>query len=280
MLIFLLILCFCLLGIFIYHKVYQWNYNRYKQFVLTHSIALKELHLLNSNFKFNNVETIYKQYTYDNEFFFSNISCQDFLIYQLQYEQREIKLQMMAIDKNKIDYEKYKEQLLQITQIGTYSTSYDKFKYETLIEIEKELFQKNCMQPITEFVLSISLYCSTINGHIYEEKSQSFNKAEVNALIKRVNAKNGSFFNDREIWNSICRVERGKVTNKMRFSIYQRDRYRCCKCGMTNRYTTLEIDHIIPIAKGGKSTYNNLQTLCHNCNAKKGASIANYLTHD
>ena len=57
----------------------------------------------------------------------------------------------------------------------------------------------------------------------------------------------------------------------MRFSIYARDGYRCRICGARQgKIVQLEIDHIIPIAKGGKSTYDNLQTLCHNCNVQKG----------
>ena len=39
------------------------------------------------------------------------------------------------------------------------------------------------------------------------------------------------------------------------------------------RTNDLEVDHIIPISKGGKSTYDNLQTLCHRCNVRKGAKI-------
>lgn len=74
----------------------------------------------------------------------------------------------------------------------------------------------------------------------------------------------------REIWDSICRVERGRVSNKMRFSIYKRDRYRCCICGRSKYSDFLEIDNINPIAKGGKSTYDNLQTLCRRCNKNKG----------
>ncbi len=72
-------------------------------------------------------------------------------------------------------------------------------------------------------------------------------------------------------WQSICRVERGKVTNKMRFAIYERDHYRCRKCGKST--DDLEVDHIIPISKGGKSTFDNLQTLCHRCNYRKGSNI-------
>ncbi len=63
----------------------------------------------------------------------------------------------------------------------------------------------------------VSLYCSKINGEIYRKKSQIFSSEQILSLIKRINNKNGNFFNDREIWNSIYRVERGKVSNKMRF---------------------------------------------------------------
>lgn len=62
----------------------------------------------------------------------------------------------------------------------------------------------------------------------------------------------------------------------MRFSIYERDGYRCCKCGISDRYAQLEIDHILPIAKGGKTTYDNLQTLCHKCNMEKGDTHIKY----
>lgn len=92
-------------------------------------------------------------------------------------------------------------------------------------------------------------------------------------MIKRLNNKNRDFYNDKGIWDSLCRVERGKVSNKMRFSIYKRDGYRCRICGRTEKHDYLEIDHIKPIAKGGKSTYDNLQTLCRRCNKNKGDSF-------
>ncbi|MBO5777220.1 MAG: HNH endonuclease [Clostridia bacterium] len=43
-------------------------------------------------------------------------------------------------------------------------------------------------------------------------------------------------------------------------------------CGKVFHQNVLEIDHIKPIAKGGKTTIDNLQTLCHDCNVKKGAT--------
>ena len=83
--------------------------------------------------------------------------------------------------------------------------------------------------------------------------------------------KHGDYYLDGEIWNAICRVERGKVSNRMRFAIYQRDGYRCRKCGRSSN--DLEIDHIFPISKGGKSVFDNLQTLCHRCNTEKSNTV-------
>ena len=110
-----------------------------------------------------------------------------------------------------------------------------------------------------------------MNGNVVDRKSDVFYSGEISKIIDRLNWKKGNRFLDNEIWASLCRVERGKVTNKMRFYIYNRDGYRCCKCH--RKTNDLEIDHIWPIAKGGKTTLDNLQTLCHRCNARKGDSV-------
>lgn len=52
--------------------------------------------------------------------------------------------------------------------------------------------------------------------------------------------------------------------------VYMRDGGRCRECGSTKN---LQLDHIIPIAKGGSSEADNLQLLCRECNQKKGNRI-------
>ncbi|NET87405.1 MAG: HNH endonuclease [Kamptonema sp. SIO1D9] len=51
--------------------------------------------------------------------------------------------------------------------------------------------------------------------------------------------------------------------------VFARDNYCCQSCGKTSQQTILNIDHIIPLAKGGSNDISNLQTLCCSCNQKK-----------
>ena len=53
----------------------------------------------------------------------------------------------------------------------------------------------------------------------------------------------------------------------LRNSIFERDGFKCIKCGST---VDLQIDHIIPFSRGGQTTEDNLQTLCLKCNILKG----------
>ncbi len=72
--------------------------------------------------------------------------------------------------------------------------------------------------------------------------------------------------------------QRALMTSKLREWIKQRDDYTCQNCSISTRDEAnllLEIDHIIPISKGGISTKDNLQTLCWKCNRTKGAKISN-----
>ena len=66
------------------------------------------------------------------------------------------------------------------------------------------------------------------------------------------------------------------MTKKLREEIKQRDYYTCQCCGNSTSKEPnllLEIDHIMPISKGGLTQKDNLQTLCWKCNRSKGNKI-------
>ena len=58
------------------------------------------------------------------------------------------------------------------------------------------------------------------------------------------------------------------VTNLQKKIIASKQQWRCKKCQKILDYT-YEIDHIIPLFKGGCNDNYNLQALCRNCHGKK-----------
>ena len=55
---------------------------------------------------------------------------------------------------------------------------------------------------------------------------------------------------------------------------FTRDNFTCVKCGAKPAdLSELHMDHIVPISKGGLTIWDNLQTLCAECNLKKGNKI-------
>lgn len=65
--------------------------------------------------------------------------------------------------------------------------------------------------------------------------------------------------------------QRPPIPSDVKKAVWKRDGGKCVYCGSQ---VDLEYDHIIPIAKGGSSTTQNIQILCKKCNRKKHASIS------
>ena len=62
------------------------------------------------------------------------------------------------------------------------------------------------------------------------------------------------------------RLAKKRIPYRLRAEVLLRDSARCRRCRTPIR---LEVDHIIPVSKGGKTEESNLQTLCRRCNRRK-----------
>lgn len=64
--------------------------------------------------------------------------------------------------------------------------------------------------------------------------------------------------------------KRVSIKKKTRFRVIQRDGFRCVSCGKSSEDgAKLQVDHIIPVSRGGKNRMSNYQTLCQDCNLGK-----------
>ena len=71
-------------------------------------------------------------------------------------------------------------------------------------------------------------------------------------------------------------VQRRLMTDSLRYDVMHRDGFRCVLCGAspkTDPNIVLHVDHILPLAKGGKTEMSNLRTLCERCNLGKRDKI-------
>ena len=249
---------------------YKLIINKIDSFITHHSIAIKELKKLNSEFSFATVNIIKFENSYDNEAMFDDLHTVDYLVYKLIYEQKRVRSAMDSVRQNKYLYSSYVSRLKEIGSLNRYDSEKTPFFKGLLAKKEQNYFNQLIMHPRTRFEVIVTLTLTNIHGYYRDRKSDSFGENTVIDIIERLHRKDGDFYLDESVWQSICKVERAKVSNKMRFAVYSRDGNRCRYCGSPY---DLEVDHIYPIAKGGKSNFDNLQTLCHRCNAQKSDSV-------
>lgn len=60
--------------------------------------------------------------------------------------------------------------------------------------------------------------------------------------------------------------ERNRSSKRLRVLVLQRDNFKCRTCGRSSNEVVLEIGHIVPVSKGGKTILDNLITQCLDCN--------------
>lgn len=153
-------------------------------------------------------------------------------------------------------------------------------EYACFEEIERIWIDLGRQPTTTDIKNGISRY----SLHVYERRFGSWRKV-LEAFVSYINGEREIInYNDEtentDSFEYVTAVADGKLTHKtkrdinlrMRFMVMQRDNFKCCLCGASpakDPSVELHIDHIIPWAKGGETTINNLQTLCSKCNLGK-----------
>lgn len=95
------------------------------------------------------------------------------------------------------------------------------------------------------------------NSVLAKEQKKAIERETLDELIAE-----GKVFNTATLKSG----KRISIPREVASAVWNRDGGQCCICGSK---ADLEFDHIIPISKGGATTFRNLQILCKTCNLKK-----------
>ena len=183
-----------------------------------------------------------------------------------QYKEQINKLRMLieeleTLKEAKVIIDNYKEEYRQYIQ------NVPEF---VLKSDESGFFQRLGLVIIDEDVLNVEYGFSYTSAGGMVQRSFTVPMTEENIidLIHRLTSKLSS--------ETFAKEQRALMTTKLRTYIKERDNYTCCECGNSiyvEPNLLLEIDHILPISKGGLTEEDNLRTLCWKCNRIKGSKI-------
>lgn len=116
----------------------------------------------------------------------------------------------------------------------------------------------------------------------YVRAKRAFPCTDCGAIIRSTRASMCKKCARRRAGRNHCeRAKRAGVTRDYGISntkVFQRDMWTCQMCGCatpkdlqgTNEPNAPELDHIVPISRGGPHTWDNVQCSCRKCNGYKG----------
>lgn len=89
-------------------------------------------------------------------------------------------------------------------------------------------------------------------------------------LIKLCNKKLDEYENKhgKNIWQHRARDAK-PISGSLRYDVLAKAKGKCQACGVSATERALDIDHVVPRNKGGKTEISNLQALCYKCNSEK-----------
>jgi len=198
----------------------------------------------------NPLEYIVKYFYPDKSMYPEQIQKLHLLVEELE-TLREAK---QIIERHKVEYQQY------VHEVPDY----------IMINDEAGFYSRLGFANIDESVLVIEYKFSYTSGGGMAKRTFAVPMTETNIaeLIRLLESK--------LTINAFTKEQRAMMTNKLRNYIKQRDNYTCCSCGNSVQIEPnllLEIDHIIPVSKGGCTIEDNLQTLCWKCNRAKSSKI-------
>lgn len=267
--VFAIFLCFSICLTVIITSLHQ----KYNKFVIRNSERIQNLLKLNKTTSFNNIDK--KMYCFRNtcnsKRQLDNLNLCDYFIGLIESNFEYFSQIYEPLNQNNLKYNKYIKDCDKIKTKATeekckqLKTSLKKF-----VAREDNLFKKNLISPTRNINIEIRATYTSPAGRNSYSKTIKYDFSEFESIycytIELIKQKNTRQYQ--------IKLERAKLSDSLRYDILRRDNFRCQLFGLSSHDgVKLHVDHIIPVSKGGKTTFSNLRTLCDRCNMGKSDKI-------
>lgn len=250
------------IALLIAYKIYDWHRRKY---VEDNSKRYNELIDIVKRLKIE--ERAYKEhfkgsYAFDTKQKYDNENNRNSVFQEYLLENKESFKNVLK----SIHYNKKLEAILQKVYRELESLpEIDKFK-----NMEKDMMRKAVNNTSFQdgFGLHFKTSYTSPKGQNHYEDNKDISKHELYEILKNLKEEK----DERTEYEIFRDAERAKMTAGLRYDILKRDKFTCKYCGASSTVhgVTLHVDHIKPVANGGRTEKNNLQTLCRDCNLGKG----------
>ena len=248
-------------------------YNKYSKFVIRNSERLRKLSELNSKTTFNIIDK--KQYYFhqscNTKRQFDILNLEDYFIVLIEDEIDYFTNIYNPILQNKDNYEKY---ITKCNNIKTEATNDFCKQIKTTLKKftarENKIFLKQQILPTLDININLKATYTSPAGRNSYAKSIDYDFDEFENLYHKTK----DLINQKKTRQYQIKIERAKLGDSLRYDVLKRDNFKCQICG-SSAYdgVKLHVDHIVPVSKGGKTTLDNLRTLCDRCNIGKRDKI-------
>lgn len=240
--------------------------------VKTMSRKIAALKILNESTCFHEVKASFKiDKFYDNKTNFNRIAPSFLMAADIRENMESCAKCLALVRENREKFAEYQQKTNELFR-KEFPIDFDSLKMPLSVyyKYEEKLFNETKLKPVVDCLYHVRMSYSSPQGRVNLCKEDVFNFDDMFACYESVSRSHL----DRDTYKNLSAVERGEVSDSLRYDILNRDNFTCVLCGASARQgARLHIDHIIPIAKGGKSIPSNLRTLCERCNVGKSDKI-------
>ena len=262
----LIILMASVLGAFVIKEYLGWRDKKYIKLVKEKSRWFHNIQNINSYAKFVDISEDHK-YSFE----LSSKAQFDRFDYDKAFQQvvNENKITfykwLRITTMNAQEYERYQPQIERAYErTPKEEIPVNRLNQQLWDTMEKDLCSDAILRPALLVNVIIEAKYTSPGGKNTYNDFRKYDRDDLCLMLKHVKEL-------EEVQNS-KEYQRKKMSPKLRYEVLKRDGFRCAICGRGREDgVKLEVDHIIPISKGGKTIMTNLRTLCMDCNRGKGA---------